>query len=68
MKFSAEDLYEIASEMYRKAGFDLDKVREGIAQWAHYSADYEYDSIEEVKEELETLIENDKKMQESIEG
>lgn len=59
MKFLAEDLYEIASDMYRKAGFDLDEVREGIGQWANYSAEDEYADLEEVKEELETLIEND---------
>lgn len=59
MKFSAEELFELAMEMYRKAGFDRDEVSEGLGEWAYWSADYEYDSIEEVKEELETLIEND---------
>lgn len=68
MKFAAEKLYDVALEMYQKAGFDLDEVREGIAQWASYSSEDEYADLEEVKEELETLIENDKKMQESLEN
>lgn len=67
MKFTAEDLYEIASEMYRKAGFNLNEVREGIAQWASYSSEDDYADLEEVKEELSGLIEADKKMQEALE-
>lgn len=67
MKFSAEELFEIASGMYRKAGFDLDEVREGLSQWAYYSAEEDYADMEEVKEELASLIQKDKEMKETLE-
>jgi hypothetical protein len=67
MKFSEEELFEIAADMYRKAGFDLDEVGGGIGQWANYSAEEDYADLEEVKEELAGLIENDKKMKEALE-
>lgn len=67
MKFTEEELYDISVSMYRDAGFDIDEVREGIGQWAHYSAEEDYADLEEVKEELAGLIEKDKKMQEALE-
>ena len=54
MKFDAETLFEIAQEEYRKAGRIA--TAEGAGQWAAYSAEEEYESEEEVREELRGYI------------
>lgn len=64
MKISEERLFEIAAEEYKSAG--LDPHNEGVAQWAYYSAQQEYRSEEEVREELRELIKQDKEMGEEV--
>lgn len=64
MKISEERLFEIAAEEYKSAG--LDPHNEGVAQWAYYSAQQEYKSEEEVREELRELIKQDKEMGEEV--
>ena len=58
MKFTAERLVEIAEEEYRAAGVEMDECTggEGVGQWAYYSAKQEYDSEEQVREELRALL------------
>ena len=69
MKFKAEKLFEIAIEEYRNAGFDTFEdytLREGIGNWACESADDEYGSEEDVREEIMGYIEEDKSMKHLI--
>ena len=54
MKFSAEKLFEIAQEEYSKAG--LPATAEGAGNWAYYSAEQEYESEQEVRDELAGYI------------
>ena len=51
MKFSIEKLYEIAKEEYAAADFlpgdtNFYTWKEGVGNWAYYSAQQEYDSEE----------------------
>lgn len=54
MKFSAKKLFEIAQEEYSKAG--LTATAEGAGNWAYYSAEQEYESEQEVRDELAGYI------------
>ena len=56
MKFTAEKLFEIAMEEVKAAGFDMEEQEGGAGEWAHYSADQEYDDEEEVREEIRGLF------------
>ena len=61
MKFSIKRLYEIDREEYAAADFlpedkEFHTWKEGIGNWAYYSAQQEYDSQEEVHEELRGYI------------
>ena len=65
MKFSIEKLYEIAKEEYAAADFlpegtDFHIWKEGVGNWAYYSAQQEYDSEEEVREEIRGYIVEEK--------
>ena len=65
MKFSIEKLYEIAKEEYATADFlpegtDFHIWKEGVGNWAHYSAQQEYDSEKEVREEIRGYIVEEK--------
>lgn len=57
MKFDAETLFEIGMDEYSKAGISLDiNAKDAVGQWAYYSADEEYASEEDVREELRGYI------------
>ena len=59
--FTAEELFEIAAEEYKKAGIDFDG--EGAGQWAYWSAENDdFHSEDEVREELRSFIEEEKAM------
>ena len=65
MKFSIERLYEIAQEEYTTANFlpegtDFHTWKEGVGNWAYYSAQQEYNSEEEVREEIRGYIVEEK--------
>ena len=65
MKFSIEKLYEIAEEEYAAANFipegtEFHTWKEGVGNWAYYSAQQEYDSEEEVREEIRGCIVEEK--------
>ena len=65
MKFSSERLYEIAKEEYTAADFlpegtEFHTWKEGVGNWAYYSAQQEYDSEEDVREELRGYIAEEK--------
>lgn len=69
MKFTEEELYNIAYNEYEKAEF-LPKRNsakwyswnEGIKEWAYYSSEEEYETEESVREELKKYIEEEKIM------
>ena len=68
MKFSVKRLYEIAKEEYAAANFlpedkDFYTWKEGVGNWAYYSALQEYDSEEDVREELRGYIAKEKELQ-----
>ena len=59
--FTAEELFEIAAEEYKKAGIDFEG--EGAGQWAALSAERDdYHSEDEAREELRGFIEEEKAM------
>ena len=65
MKFSIEKLYEIAKEEYAAANFlpegtEFYTWKEGVGNWAYSSALQEYDSEEEVREEIRGYIVEEK--------
>ena len=65
MKFSIARLYEIAEEEYAAADFLPEGTnfyiwKEGVGNWAHYSALQEYASEEDVREELRGYIVEEK--------
>lgn len=67
MKFTAEELFDIAKEEYRKADFlpEIGSVKyhtwaEGVGQWAYESANQEYTSLEDVRYELQEYIKDEK--------
>lgn len=60
MKFTEEELYDISISMYRDAGFDVDKIDEGIGQWAYYSQDDDYEDESAVRDEIAGYIANEK--------
>ena len=68
MKFSIEKLYEIAKEEYATANFlpgdtNFYAWKEGVGDWAYFSALQEYDSEEDIREELRGYIAKEKEMQ-----
>ena len=68
MKFSIKRLYEIAKEEYTAADFlpedtDFYTWKEGVGNWAYYSALQEYYSEEEVREEIRGYIVKEKELQ-----
>ena len=59
--FTAEELFEIAAEEYKKAGIDFEG--EGAGQWAALSAENDdFHSEEEAREELRRFIAEEKAM------
>lgn len=65
MKFTAEELMNIALYEYEKAKFRKDGAagfsqREGIAAWADASTEDDYESEEEVREEIRRFIAEEK--------
>ena len=65
MKFSSERLYEIAKEEYATADFlpegtNFHTWKEGVGNWAYYSAQQEYESEEKVREEIRGYIVEEK--------
>ena len=59
--FTAEELFEIAAEEYKKAGIDFEG--EGAGQWAALSAEADdFHSEEEAREELRSFIAEEKAM------
>ena len=61
MKFSIERLYEIAREEYAAADFlpedkEFHTWKESVWNWADYRDHQEYESEEEVREELRGYI------------
>ena len=59
--FTADELYEIAAEEYKKAGIDFDA--EGAGQWAALSAEADdFHSEDEAREELRSFIAEEKAM------
>ena len=65
MKFSINRLFEIAKEEYATANFLPEGTafytwKEGVGNWAYYSALQEYASEEEVREEIRGYIAEEK--------
>ena len=65
MKFSIKRLYDIAMEEYAIADFlpegtELYTWKEGVANWADYREIQEYESEEEVREEIRGYIATEK--------
>ena len=68
MKFTIKKLFEIAEEEYTAADFlpegtEFYTWKEGVGNWAYCSALQEYDSEEEVREEIRGYIVKEKEMQ-----
>ena len=58
--FTAEELFEIAAEEYKKAGIDFEG--EGAGQWAYWSAENDdFHTEEEARAELRRLLAKEKK-------
>lgn len=56
--FTAEELYEIAAEEYKKAGMDFNG--EGAGQWAYYSAESDdFHTEEEARAELRAFLDEE---------
>jgi hypothetical protein len=71
MKFTYEELYEMAISEYAMADFLLDgeagfSQREGLRGWAFLSEEDEYDSEEQVRQEIRQYIKEDKLMSENV--
>ena len=59
--FTAEELYDIAAEEYKKAGMDFNG--EGPGQWATLSAENDdFNSEDEAREEIRSIISEEKDM------
>ena len=59
--FTADELYDIAAEEYKKAGMDFNG--EGAGQWAALSAERDdFHTEDEVREEIRSFIEEEKAM------
>ena len=59
--FTAEELYDIAAEEYKKAGMDFNG--DGAGQWAALSAENDdFHSEDEAREELRRLLAKEKAM------
>ena len=59
--FTAEELFEIAAEEYKKAGIDFEG--EGAGQWATLSAENDdFHTEDEVREEIRAFLEEEKAM------
>ena len=59
--FTADELYEVAAEEYKKAGMDFNA--EGAGQWAALSAERDdFHSEDEAREELRRLLAKEKAM------
>ena len=59
--FTAEELFDIAAEEYKKAGIDFEG--EGAGQWAALSAEaHDFHSEEEAREELRSFIAGEEAM------
>ena len=68
MRLSINRLFEIAKEEYAAADFlpegtDYFTWKEGVGNWAYYSAQQEYTSEEEVREEIRGYIVKEKELQ-----
>lgn len=68
MKFTAEELFEMAKEVYREHGLLPDGTKffdwcQGIGEWADESSRQEYENREEVLEELRGYLEDAKEME-----
>ena len=59
--FTAEELYDIAAEEYKKAGMDFNA--EGAGQWATLSAERDdFHTEDEAREEIRRFLEEEKAM------
>ena len=59
--FTADELYDIALDEYKKAGIEFNG--EGAGQWATLSAESDdFHSEEEAREEIRSFIEEEKAM------
>ena len=59
--FTAEELYDIAAEEYKKAGMDFNG--DGAGQWAALSAENDdFHSEDEAREEIRRLLAKEKAM------
>lgn len=68
MKFTADELFEMAKEVYREYGLLPDGTKffdwcQGIGEWADESSRQEYENREEVLEELRGYLEDAKEME-----
>ena len=68
MKFTADELFEMAKNFYREYGLLPDGAKffgwcQGISEWAHESSFQEYKNREEVLEELQGYLEDAKEME-----
>lgn len=59
--FTAEELYDIAAEEFKKAGMEFNG--EGAGQWGTLSAERDdYHTEDEVREEIRSFLEEEKAM------
>ena len=59
--FTAEELYDIAKDEYKKAGMDFNA--EGAGQWATLSAENDdFHTEKEAREEIRAFLEEEKAM------
>lgn len=61
--FTEEELYDMAIDLYRKAGFSENQVREGVGEWAYQTAKQKnrFSSKSDVIREIMDNIKEDKK-------
>lgn len=59
--FTAEELYDIALDEYKKAGRHINAAeKQGLTQWAYWSAERDdFHSEEEAREEIRSFQEED---------
>ena len=60
MKFTVEELFDIAKDEYCKAGMPV--TDEGAGNWAMLSANEDYESIDDVRSELRKYIEIERRL------
>lgn len=60
--FTADELYDIALDEYKKAGRHIGQdERTGLTQWAYWSAERDdFHTEEEAREEIRSFIEDEK--------